>query len=339
MKNINKLIAFLLLLCSGFLNLVLASEKAQCDIERPVVFAGFDWDSARLHNSVARFILEKGYGCKTDEIPGTTVPLFNGMARGEIDISMEIWKQAVTKAWGELLDEGNVIEVGVNFDDAVQGVFVPKWLVEGDDAPAPDLKSVADLNKYKALFADKEQPEKGRFYNCVLGWSCAEINTKKLGAYGLADSFVDFRPGAGAAVSTAVDTAMLRKKPIVFYYWTPSWLIGRYADELVMLEEPAYDEATWKAFTDSENPKKATAYPLVSVLIGANTQFTKDSPLIHAFLSNYQTQSSDVSQALDYMRKNKTDANESAQYFLNTFPETWTQWVPADVAERVKAAL
>lgn len=261
------------------------------------------------------------------------------MARGEIDVSMEIWKQAVTKAWGELLDEGKVVEIGVNFDDAVQAVFVPKWLVEGDDAPAPDLKSMSDLAKYKDLFADKEQPEKGRFYNCASGWSCAEINTKKLGAYGLADDFVDFSPGASAAVATAVDTAMLRKKPIVFYYWTPSWLIGRYADDLVILEEPAYDKATWDAFTDSEKPEKATAYPLVSVLIGANTQFTKDAPLLNTFFSKYQTKSKDISQALDYMRKNNVEAEESAKYFLNTFPETWTQWVPTDVAERVKAAL
>lgn len=339
MKYIKKLIFPVLLLVGVFFNSAVADEKTQCDIERPVVFAGFDWDSARLHNSVARFILEKGYGCQTDEIPGTTVPLFNGMARGDIDISMEIWKQAVVKVWEELLIENKVVEIGVNFDDAVQGVFIPKWLVEGDNAPAPDLKSVSDLIRYKDLFSDKEQPEKGRFYNCVLGWSCADINTKKLAAYGLANDFVDFRPGAGAAVSTAVDTAMLRKKPIVFYYWTPSWLIGRYDDDLVMLEEPAYNETIWKTLSDSDSPKEATAYPLVSVLIGANTQFIKDSPLINTFLTKYRTKSKDVSQTLDYMRQNKTNAEESAKYFLKTFPDTWIQWVPADVAARVKAAL
>ncbi len=329
------------LLCGIFFNPALSDEskKTQCDIERPIVFAGFDWDSARLHNSVARFILEKGYGCKTDEIPGTTVPLFNGMARGEIDVSMEVWKQAVVKVWEDHLKDGSVVEIGTNFDDAVQGIFIPKWLVEGKDAPAPDLKTVADLAKYKDLFKDKEQPSKGRFYNCMLGWSCAAINTKKLGAYGLADDFVDFRPGAAAAVSTAVETAMLRKKPIVFYYWTPSWLIGRFANDLIMLEEPAYDEAIWKDLSENDKPEKATAYPLVSVLIGANAKFAKESPVVIEFLRKYKTQSNDVSAVLDYMRKNKTDALESANYFLKTYPDTWTKWVPADVAERVKAAL
>ncbi len=324
---------------SAFSATAWADEKTRCDIDRPIVFAGNDWDSSRLHNSVARFILEKGYGCQTDEMPGTTVPLLNGIARGDIDVTMEIWKNAVVKVWEEHLKEGTVVELGSNFDDAVQGIFVPKWLVEGKDAPAPDLKSVTQLVKYKHLFADKEEPEKGRFYNCILGWSCADINTKKLAAYGLADDFVDFRPGAGAAVSSAVETAMLRKKPIVFYYWTPSWLIGRFADDLVMLEEPAYDEAIWKDLSENDHPKKATAYPLVNVLIAANKKFTEASPVVTEFLSKYKTRSEDISAVLDYMRKNKTDATASARYFLTTYPKVWTQWVPADVAERVKAAL
>ncbi len=324
---------------SSFFHVAMSDEKTSCDVDRPIVFAGNDWDSSRLHNSVARFILEKGYGCKTDEIPGTTVPLLNGIARGEIDITMEIWKQAVVKVWEEHLKAGSVVEIGTNFDDAIQGIFIPRWLVEGENAPAPDLKSVTQLAKYKHLFADKEEPEKGRFYNCVLGWSCAEINTKKLAAYGLADDFVDFRPGAGAAISTAVETAMLRKKPIVFYYWTPSWLIGKFADELIMLEEPAYDEAIWKEFTEQEHPKKATAYPLGSVLIAANKKFAQSSPVVTGFLSKYKTKTKDISAVLGYMRKNKTDATESAKYFLNKFPSVWTKWVPADVADRVKAAL
>lgn len=339
-KNLKRqALPIVFIIASSLLNSAVANEKALCDIDRPIIFAGFDWDSARLHNSVARFILEKGYGCKTDEIPGTTIPLFNGMARGDIDVSMEIWKQAVVEVWEEHLKAGTVTEIGTNFDDAVQGIFIPRWLVEGEDAPAPDLKSVAQLANYKQLFADKEEPEKGRFYNCILGWSCADINSKKLEAYGLADDFVDFRPGAGAAVASAVETAMLRKKPIAFYYWTPSWLIGRFANELVMLEEPAYEDAIWKELLDTDHPKRATAYPLVSVLIGANTEFTKSSPIVTEFLSKYKTKSEDISLVLDYMRENNTDSVESAKYFLQTFPETWQQWVPAAVAENVKSQL
>ncbi|MEH0888833.1 glycine betaine ABC transporter substrate-binding protein, partial [Enterobacter sp. UNJFSC 003] len=78
---------------------------------------------------------------------------------------------------------------GTTFPDASEGWFVPRYLVSGPDAKAPELKSVQDLKRYKDLFADPDEPGKGRFYNCVAGWVCEGINTKKLAAYGLAQDF------------------------------------------------------------------------------------------------------------------------------------------------------
>lgn len=335
MKFLKKATLFLLLV-SGYATV---QAETKCDIERPVVFAGFDWDSATLHNGIARFILEKGYGCKTDEIPGTTLPLFNGMLRGDVDVAMEIWKQSVAQAWADGLAAGKFIELGINFNDAIQGIYIPKYLVEGDDAPAPDLTSVDKLAKYKLLFKDKEEPEKGRFYNCVLGWSCEKLNSKKMVAYGIEDDFVNFRPGAGAAIPSAVESAILRKKPILFYYWTPSWLIGRFGDQLIRLEEPAYEPETWKAFMESDNPEKATAYPLTKVAIGVTTKFMDESQVVTEFLKQYSTDSASVSKSLDYMQVEKAKPEEAAAHFLKNNPEMWQKWVPADVAEKVKAAL
>lgn len=322
------------------------ADDAQCEINKPVVFAGFDWDSIAFHNSVARYIIEQGYGCDTDEIPGSTIPLFNGMFRGNVDVAMEIWTQAVDQMWHDAVDEGVVKEVGINVDDAVQAFFVPRYMVEGDDAVAPDLKSVTDLPQYAKLFADQEEPEKGRFYNCVLGWSCEKINTAKLHAYGMDEDFVNFRPGSGNAVSSAVESALLRKKPILFYYWTPSWLMGKFGDQLVRIEEPAYDEAVWDRVIaataddgDLAGVSEATAYPDTQLAIGVNSRFTEKAPQLMEFLSNYHTNSQIVSEALADMQENDTRGDDIAKRFLTQYPDVWTQWVPAEVAERVQSSL
>ena len=42
-----------------------------------------------------------------------------------------------------------------------------------------------DVVRYKYLFRDPEEPAKGRFYKCILGWNCEVVNTNKLKAYGL----------------------------------------------------------------------------------------------------------------------------------------------------------
>lgn len=313
-----------------------------CEMSRPVVFADLDWDSALFHNQVARFILEKGYGCKTDAIPGSSVPLLGGVARGDIDIVMELWTNTLPKVWMDGLNKGKVKEFGANYEDGFHRWFVPRYMVEGNDAPAKGLKSVTDIPRFKDQFKDPEEPGKGRFYNCIPGWQCEITNTKKFYAYGLDKDFVNFRPGTGAAVTAAVESALKRKRPIFFYHWGPSWLYGKYKNELVALEEPPFDKAVWDELEAAKNPqdvKKATAYPSVIVAMGANSAFAEKAPELVKFLSKYHTSGLLVSEALVYMKDNGGSAEKAARNFLKTHEDVWTKWVPKDVAVRVRGAL
>lgn len=341
MNSLSKLITGLALALPLSTAAAVAAEPA-CEIDRPVVFAGLDWDSNAFHTALASYIMEKGYGCQTDVIPGSTIPLLNGMARGDIDVTMEIWPDNVTEALKDGTERGQFADLGINFPDAVQAWFVPKYLVEGDDAPAKGLKSVSDLPKYKEVFADPEEPSKGRFYNCIAGWGCEVINTKKLHAYGLLDDYVNFRPGTGAALSAAIESNVKRKKPIVFYYWGPTWVLGKIGDEVVALEEPAYDKAVWDALSAEDDPEKvteATEYPLSKVHVYANTKFIEQAPKLVEFLKAYETTNAMVSKALAYMQDTGGTAEDAAQDFLKNNKDIWTGWVPQDVAERVSAEL
>lgn len=330
-------------LASGIALVSSAQVAAQtCEITKPIVFGDLDWDSAVFHNAVARFILEKGYGCKTDAIPGTTVPLYAGAVRGDVDIVMEIWENTSPEVWTKGVADKKVIQVGVNFPDAYQHWFVPRYLVEGDDAPAKGLKSVADLPKYKELFKDPEEPSKGRFYNCISGWSCEIINSKKFHAYGLDNDFVNFRPGTGAALTAAIESSIKRKRPIVFHYWGPTWVLGKLGNQLIALEEPVYEAAAWNRLMAAKQPNdvtQATAYPQIQVVIGVNAKFAATAPKIVKFLENYKTTSALVSEGLAHMQDNGGSVDKAAQSFLRNHPDVWSQWVPADVAKRVSSAL
>lgn len=323
--------------CAAFgLSAVQAAEP-KCEVDRPVRIAGLDWDSDRFHVEVVKFILKHGYGCESESLPGSTIPLLTGLARGDLDIVMEVWTGQLTEVWEKAVREGKVKPMGVNFSDADQGWFVPRYLVEGENAPATGLKSVEDLPRYKQLFRDPEEPEKGRFYNCKLGWDCETINTKKLAAYGLDDDFTNLRPGSAAALAAAVAAAFKRKRPVLFYYWTPSWIMSKY--DAVKLEEPAYDRSVWKALKDNDNPAKACAYPLADVYTGANTKFAEQAPAIAALLTNYRMSNKMVGQALLYIHDNKgADVDDAAMHFLLTQEDVWTAWMPDDAAQRVKAA-
>ena len=320
----------------GLATPALAQDAPKCELDRPVMFGSLNWDSAQFHGAVAKYILENGYGCETDSIPGDTIPLINGVARGDADLVMEIWTANPAQAWVDAEAAGQTVALGTTFPDASEGWFVPTAMVSGPDAVAPELKSVTDLVKYKDLFADPEEPGKGRFYNCPAGWQCEIVNSKKLQAYGLADAFTNFRPGTGEALDAAAETGSLRSKPTLFYYWGPTWLLGQY--DFTRLEEPAFNKAKWEAMMAADQPTEATAYPDSKVVIGANKAFTEAAPKLAEFLRAYSSTSAATSAMLAYMRENKASADDAAVQFLKT-SDDWTGWVPADVAERVKAAL
>ncbi|MGX1100638.1 ABC transporter substrate-binding protein [Amorphus sp. MBR-141] len=308
-----------------------------CDVDRPVMFAGFDYESGAFHTAVAKFIAKNGYGCAVDDLPGSTIPLINGVARGDLDVIMEIWTANPAQAWVDAEKAGQVVALGTTFPDAIEGWFVPKYLVDGDSAAAPSLKQVSDLPEYAEMFTDPEEPSKGRFYNCPAGWQCEIVNSKKLVAYGLADSYTNFRPGTGAALAAAVNSAYLREKPILFYYWAPTALMGQH--DFVQLQEPAFNREIWDQMMASDDPQSATAYPVSKVIIGANKTFSESAPNLTAFLTAYTTTSDLTSKALADMEANGGDADMAAKTFLKAHEDVWTKWVPASVAEKVKAAL
>lgn len=327
---------------TSFINSFSAQADEVCEIDRPIIFAGLDWDSNAIHTEIARFILEKGYNCKTDIIPGTTIPLLNGQIRGDIDITMEIWRENVREVYDPAIEAGTVIDLGVNYADAIQGWFVPNYLITGDDAPAPNLKSVFDLAEYKDLFADPEEPGKGRFYNGVAGWSAEEVSTKKLHAYKLNDDFVNFRAGSGSALVGAAEAALLRKRPILFYYWGPTWFLGKVGDQVTMLEEPEFDQKIWDALQKETRPEavtEATAFPVIEVTISAKPEIVKDAPKITEFLKAYETTGQQVSELLAWMQDNDGTAEEAALHFLKNEKTQWHGWVSEDIASRIDAAL
>ncbi len=319
-----------------------ATAETRCDTAEPIVFAGLDWDSSRFHNAVSRFILEEGYGCRTDLIPGSTVPMLTALARGDVHLYMEVWAENNKELWEGLVAEGAVVELGINFPDAIQGFFVPRYVMEGDPARgipprAPDLKHVDDLKRYADLFADPEVPGKGRFYNCILGWTCETLNTHKLRIYGLDELYTNFRPGTGAALASAIAAAYARGEPILTYYWGPTWVLGKF--DLVMLEEPAFDRHIWEAL-QGPSPTRATAYPVIAIKKGAHRAFIEKAPVVAEFIRNYRTTNAIVSDALLHLEENEgSTIDDAARAFLTARPDLWRAWVPADVAERVAAAL
>ncbi|MDO5666829.1 MAG: ABC transporter substrate-binding protein [Alcaligenaceae bacterium] len=310
-----------------------AAEEATCEVDRTVNFGGMSWESNLVLSDVQRLILEHGYGCETEVLPTETLPALAALERGDLDVNTEIWLNSMGTIWDDAVERGRVIRSGDLFLGG-EAWFIPKYVQER----FPDLKAASDLPKYKEEFKDPEDPTKGRFYGCPAGWACEVVSTNLFKALELADDFTYYQPGTGAAQKAALLSDYRRKNNIAFYYWYPTPLVGSL--DLVELELPEYDEAKHKCLTDvdCDNPQ-ASAYPNNPVFVGLNKKFADEAPQLKAFFDKNTVPLEVINETLAEMEDSGDDSIDVAKWFLAEYPEVWTEWVPADVAERVKKAL
>lgn len=299
-----------------------------------ITFADVGWDSVKFHNAVAGLVAESAFGYTWKEVPGSSSIMHEAMLKGEVDVNMEEWTDNLA-TYGDDLEAGLFQEMGVNFDDNIQGFYVPRYVIEGDpergiELAAPELRTVQDLKKYAGVFKDEENPKKGRIYGAIPGWEINEIMKQKVDVNGLSDFYVYFQPGSDAALSAAITSAYEKGEPIVAYYWEPTWLTGKY--DLVLLEdEPYVDAESYKA--------GLTECPSVRVTVAASNRFCEENEEFCSFLKKYHTSSALTSEALAHMQETGEDYNATARWFLSEHDELLTEWLPEKEASRVRAAL
>lgn len=333
-------------LCAAAMTLTGVSAHAAdswCAQGKTVHFAGITWESGSFATEVLRQILEKGYGCKTDVVPGSTAATETALAHNDVQVWAEQWTGR-SEITAKAVASGSVKLVGDTLPGGTkEGWFVPEYVVKGDPKRgikpvAAGLVSVTDLPKYKSVFADDEEPDKGRFLNCPTGWDCERVNTRLLKVLNLDASYTNFHPGTGAALDAAIASAYQRGAPIVFYYWGPAALMAKY--RFVELKMPAYNDACWKTLRDESSTSQcASSYMVSHVTVGVSTPFYDADPQLVSMLGKVKFPMDFLNSTILEMSTKKLDGSAMATQFLREHPEMWKQWVPADVASKVQAGL
>ena len=317
--------------------------------KREIVFGGLDWTSALVQNGVARYIVEHGYGYPTSQIEGSTLPLFQGLRKGDIDLTMEIWLPNQAAAWNEAVKAGEVLPVGKSLEDNWQSSFlIPKYMQDAN----PELDSVEDLkeDKFKDLF--EQEGGKVLLLGCIAGWGCRTMQDGddsgpgQIVGMGLEDHVVLQDPGTSGSLAAAIEGAFAKKEPLLFYYWGPTALALKLETEmggLVDLEQPDPSECA------DNSPIHGCSFPAAEVMIAMNMELVNDAPELIAFFKNWDWSAVNQLAAENWHGANSealADKGASSEevftatgvaYLKNN--EGWKSWVPADVLANVEAAL
>ena len=295
-----------------------------------IVFSDLNWSSAQIQNRIAQYIVEKGYGYPTDVVFGATLPLLQGLRRGDVHVNLEIWLPNIVEAWYEALAKGEVVEIGTSLGRDWQSAFViPAYLQE----QYPELDSIEDLKeeRFKALFATRETGGKARLVSCVIGWACEEVNAVQVEGYGLEEHVHIIIPGDGAALNADLYGAYEKGEPWLGYQWgtnDPALLL-----DLVQLEEPAYSEACWST-------TKACAYEDSTIVIAVYPDLLEAAPDVVEMLRAWGFRIDIYREVAAWLNENSdASTNDAALWWLNGNVDIWRGWVTGEAAAAIEAAL
>ncbi|CDX18225.1 Amino acid ABC transporter [Mesorhizobium plurifarium] len=303
-----------------------------------ITLALFSWQSAEANAYVDQFILNNGYGCDATTVAGDTVPTVTSMIeKGQPDIAPSVAVSLLSDFYDKGLAEGRVSRIGTGISDgSVSGWYIPKYVADAH----PDIKTVEDAIKHPELFPSPEDPSKGGVIQGPQGWGDTVVTAQLFKALG-ADKkgFVLVPSGSAAALDGTIAKAYEGKKGFIAAYWAPTSLLVKYP--MVRLEA-AHDEAEWVRCTTKQDcpDPKPNYWKTAEEITLASGKFLKRDDVAPAkdYFAKRSWSQAEVGKVMLWMTENQANGEDGAKWFIQNMPEVWTKWVPADVAEKVKAA-
>ena len=208
----------------------------------------------------------------------------------------------------------------------------------------PELNTVEKILERPDLFPSVEDPSKGAFMGCPAGWSCQLSNANLFRAFDMeAKGWVLIDPGSAAGLDGAIAKASERGEPWFGYYWSPTAVIGKYKMQKLEWETPWAGDENWEACIakpeqECLDPQK-TSYSASAVNSVVASEFLERGGAAADYIKARVFPGSAMNEMLVFMTENQASGEDAAYEFLDTMEDVWTQWVPADVAEKVKKGL
>ncbi len=309
-------------------------------VEKPTLkFADTQFESLWINNAVAKFVIEEGYGYPVETIETTTPGAQIALTRGDVHVWMEMWQQNMIDWYNEEIAKGTLENGGMTYEGGPQFFIIPTWVAE-----EYNIKTIFDMKDHWELFKDPEDPKKGAFISCKIGWQCAAINEVKMEAYGMLDYYNIISPGSAGAEEAAMTAPQKKGEPVFGYYWAPTALMGAY--DWYILEEPEYNKETWDKITAAKDDPslrpldEAVAYETLPIEKGFNPSLKEIAPDVREMLLKMVVGLQPINVTAAWAVENEVqDWELAAIYYLQNYEERWKTWVTDDAYTKIKEAL
>ncbi len=307
-----------------------------------VQIAEWNWLSGELMANVDKIILESGWGCNVQMVPGGNIDTFSSMrSRGTPHVASEFWIKAVREPLLKEVDAGSlhIINDGP-ITDLAEGWWIPSFTAKSN----PELKTVEDVLARPDLFPHPEDASKGGFVTCPPSWDCRLTNMNLFRAFDMKKKgwkMVD--PGSQVGLDSSITKAVDRGRNWFGYYWSPTAMVDKTDLVLLPFEAPFAGAENWddcivKPAQECASPQPSawTKYEVYTVVTDAFKNSV--SPEVMEYFGKRVFPGPVMNTMLTYIIDNQSEGVDAANKFLLT-SDVWESWVSADVAAKVKASL
>ncbi len=291
-----------------------------------VVIGVPNWPSVLATAHVLKVAMEDNLGLEVELQNGTNPVVFEAMDTGAMHVHPEVWLPNQTNLNDKFVKTKQTVRMNPNGVAGDQAMCVTKGTQERTGIE--NLSDLTDPDMAKNF--DTDGDGRGEIWIGASGWASTNVEKIRAKSYGY-NLTMTLKEMDESLALAEVDSAVAQNNNIVFFCYTPHHMFALH--ELVILKEPAYDEAKWNVIQPTDDPQwlekseAGVAWNTAQLHIHYATVLEEAQPEAAAMLANVKLDTKVVSEMTYALVVEKQDPAEFA-----------TKWV-ADNAEIVDSWL
>lgn len=256
---------------------------------------------------------------------GTNAVIFEAMDKGSMDVMPEVWLPNQQNLYDTYVADKGSVTLNKTGMPASQGLCVPDYVAE-----KLSVKAVEDLtDPDKAILFDTDDDGKGNLWVGNPGDASGNVEKIKAKSYGY-DQTMTTDVYDETITYANLDNAIKAGKPWIGFCYKPHYIFTLH--DLVVLEEPAYDESKWKVLQPTDDPdwlSKSTAssaWPTASVHVGYRQALETDQPEVANLLRNINFSADEVSAMTYALVVDKQEPETFAKQWVADHQDAVISW-------------
>jgi glycine betaine/proline transport system substrate-binding protein len=307
-----------LLLATLMLLIVAVVSACSGGEETTIVLAENPWDGSAANTAVAKILLEDEMGFPVEVRSLDEGATWPAIAAGDVHANLEQWPSGHGADIETYIDGGQVDDAGPLGVVGKIGWWLPTYLVEENPALA-SWEGFLDPS-VASQFSTAESGDKGQLL--IGDPSYVSFEEHIINNLGL--DFQVVVGGGEAALIAAVDSAVSREDPLLFYWWTPHVIQAKF--DLTRIELPPVTDECLDA--QANNPEAVDCdYPEDVLMKIVWPGLEELAPEAYQFLQNFNYTNDDQVFMLGKIDEGMS-VDEAAQAWIDENEDVWRAWIP-----------